>query len=583
MMNFMQQPQQQPPVISPGLQALMALQQAVQTGQVAPQTPQGQPTVAAQLAQAAQQQLRPPQQPPQMPGMQNAAQNAGIAGGINAQKQQQLQQVMAQMAAQKMAQQAQQGPLDLNSGIAAGAPSPQMAEGGIVGFADGDYVPGEPGMLEQFLTAIAAKAKNVFTPQNQGRGVVNPPNVVPDTTIVAPPTVTVNTGQPGPDVSNRLAILQQELAQAMAKNNPADIAALQRQIAEEKAGVPIPDTQAFGSDGGAARAGAPAASGIAGLPAGMRNPAVINRENVPAVYAATPSPEEAFNAAKTANAQTVMPPVYTPEQNKTKKDEQRALYGLPAVVGQNELDYIAQQKAANDALAAKQQANVARRPMDNLIAMLTTPGQNMPQKLAAGATNVLGIEKGQRAEDIEFSNLLSQRAAALNNVQMSVDNLREALATGDVDKAQALMEALRQAQNTKTAIDAGIEEKRAQSRTQTAVPQIAAQASLEAHRMTGEDALNRAIEMANARAVTADKGWADWVNDNVQKALDSVLKNPMLAIQYDTPEKIDALRETLYQKALDKARQDPRWADKIPANTATTTGKKTVKWGDIKQ
>lgn len=103
--------------INPALAAAMTLERAAQAGQFQPTTPQGQPTVAAQLMQQA--------VPPSVPQI---AQQAGLAGQIQAMQQQQAQQAMMRQA---MANQPPAGIEGLN---------PQMgnfADGGIVGYAGG--------------------------------------------------------------------------------------------------------------------------------------------------------------------------------------------------------------------------------------------------------------------------------------------------------------------------------------------------------------------------------------------------------------------------------------------------------------
>ena len=129
--------------IPDALKALMVVQQ-----EATPTTPQGQPTVAARLAQLAQSQMGQPTGQSQIPmqggslsGVQQAAQQAGIAGPILQQQQQQQQaQQIAQMAAQQMQQQPQQ----MARGGIAGLPAHNMARlasysdgGGVMGF-DGE-------------------------------------------------------------------------------------------------------------------------------------------------------------------------------------------------------------------------------------------------------------------------------------------------------------------------------------------------------------------------------------------------------------------------------------------------------------
>lgn len=143
------------------LSALMALEQGMRQGSVSPTTPQGTPTVAAQLAGAAQQQMMP-QMPPQgqmmgQPGMMDMARQAGIAGQIAAMQQQQQQQqaqnpeAIAQMAAQmmqqRMQQQAQQqGP----GGLESLNPNVRgFREGGIVGYnGEGESYVSDPGEMD---------------------------------------------------------------------------------------------------------------------------------------------------------------------------------------------------------------------------------------------------------------------------------------------------------------------------------------------------------------------------------------------------------------------------------------------------
>lgn len=109
---------QQQSAVPQELAALMALQEGIQAGKVMPTTPQGTPTVAAQMAQTAEQQMAPP-------AVEDVAQQAGIAAQLQQMQQEQMQQAMMQQAAQ----QAPQG------GVA--GLNPQMggfADGGIVGY-----------------------------------------------------------------------------------------------------------------------------------------------------------------------------------------------------------------------------------------------------------------------------------------------------------------------------------------------------------------------------------------------------------------------------------------------------------------
>lgn len=127
--------------IPEGLQGVIDLQEGLRklSGQFAMTTPEGRPTIASMLQQAAEQQVQPsapsPQMQPQTPGtLPQAAQAAGIAG-----QQQQAQQQQAMQAAMRMAQQAQP-PQGMARGGIAMLPADSMARmkyarGGIIGFA----------------------------------------------------------------------------------------------------------------------------------------------------------------------------------------------------------------------------------------------------------------------------------------------------------------------------------------------------------------------------------------------------------------------------------------------------------------
>jgi hypothetical protein len=112
---------QQQSAVPQELAALMALQEGIQAGKVMPTTPQGTPTVAAQMAQSAEQQMAPP-------AMEDVAQQAGIAAQLQQMQQEQMQQAMMQQAAQ---QAPQGGVAGLNSGVGG------FADGGIVGYQEG--------------------------------------------------------------------------------------------------------------------------------------------------------------------------------------------------------------------------------------------------------------------------------------------------------------------------------------------------------------------------------------------------------------------------------------------------------------
>lgn len=107
--------------INPALAAALTLEQAAQAGEFQPTTPDGTPTVAAQLMQRA------------APSLPQIAQQAGMGAQIQAAQMQQAQQALMEQA---MQQQQPQGIESLNPNIQ------EFAEGGIVGYQAGGLTTG---------------------------------------------------------------------------------------------------------------------------------------------------------------------------------------------------------------------------------------------------------------------------------------------------------------------------------------------------------------------------------------------------------------------------------------------------------
>lgn len=153
MYNFNQAPSVPQSPVPPALADLMQV--------ASMQTPEGQPTVAAQYAAKAQQAAAPqmpgvPQGMPQGmpsagPSMQGIAQNVARGNEVQATQQQQQQRDMQQML-QQMLQQQQGRDNAMRFGVAAapGAQTVRMAEGGIVGYAGGE-------LTSERLARIAAE------------------------------------------------------------------------------------------------------------------------------------------------------------------------------------------------------------------------------------------------------------------------------------------------------------------------------------------------------------------------------------------------------------------------------------------
>lgn len=124
----------QPSPVNPALAQVIGAMDVIK-----PVTPEGTPTVASQVMQAAQQAVAPQ---PTMPNVQEIAQDAGVGNQVKMQQQQEQQQQMMQMMQQMMQQrQAQDNAMRFGVAAAPGAQTVGMAEGGIVGYAAGNPGP----------------------------------------------------------------------------------------------------------------------------------------------------------------------------------------------------------------------------------------------------------------------------------------------------------------------------------------------------------------------------------------------------------------------------------------------------------
>lgn len=128
---------------------------------IKPVTPEGTPTVASQVMQAAQQAMAPQ---PQMPDVQDIAEDAGVGNQVQMQQQQAQQQQMMQALQQMMQQQgAQQNAMRFGVAAAPGAQGVRMAEGGIVGYAGGNPGPhplNDPETLQRVKEELERKRRS---------------------------------------------------------------------------------------------------------------------------------------------------------------------------------------------------------------------------------------------------------------------------------------------------------------------------------------------------------------------------------------------------------------------------------------
>jgi hypothetical protein len=128
---------------------------------IKPVTPEGTPTVASQVMQAAQQAMSPQ---PMMPSVQDIVQDAGVGGEIQAQQQQAQQQEIMRMMQQMMQQrQGQDNAMRFGVAAAPGAETVRMADGGIVGYAAGNPGPhplDDPETLRRIQEELARRRRS---------------------------------------------------------------------------------------------------------------------------------------------------------------------------------------------------------------------------------------------------------------------------------------------------------------------------------------------------------------------------------------------------------------------------------------
>lgn len=150
----------QPSPVNPALAQVIGAMDVIK-----PVTPEGTPTVASQVMQAAQQAMAPQ---PAMPNVQQIARDAGIGNQVQMGQQQEQQQQMMQML-QQMMQQRQGRENAMRFGVAAapGADTIRMAEGGIVGYAAGNLTSERLARLaaEQADEEARARAGSRFDPR----------------------------------------------------------------------------------------------------------------------------------------------------------------------------------------------------------------------------------------------------------------------------------------------------------------------------------------------------------------------------------------------------------------------------------
>ena len=396
--------------------------------QAQPTTPQGLPTVAAQMAQQAQQQMQPP-------GVMQAAQQAGIAAPILQQQQQDAQtQQIAQMAAQQVQQQMQQQPQ---------APQ-QMAHGGIAR------------LRADNMARLASYSHGGGVLHFANEGLVPPTIKNPDVDEEGIPRTNEERARVLRD-NQALMQMQSNLQALNARNEalervratsqpvPEQMEKYYRSTGREKAaflGLPP------GADEGNLErvASAPTTVGSTSLtpqqieqstkqPTALTTGTTSRPSGIAGARPAPVNPDVERLRTMLAQAPEAVqsPESYLAQQQKLT-EAARSKYGLTGNIGSASEQAIANAAARDEDLRRQFEAGKEGRGLENLIANFAA---------ARGGAGALGQAyvsqtRGQRAADLQFEQLMNASAAKRDEMNILLQNSREAAAKGDVDRAEAL-------------------------------------------------------------------------------------------------------------------------------------------------
>lgn len=482
--------QQSPAQLPEGLAALMALTNAIQQGQASPTTPDGQPTVAAQAAQAMQQRMGmqpqggPPQgMPPQAgPGVQDVAQGAGMAAQQQAQQQQAMMQQMPQMIAEM---QKRQQAMDQGIAGAPGAQNVNMAEGGIVGYSGefDSYVGNSmgwgradsPGVAEDMamdaLRVERAREKKEYeekrriaeflqatgAPQfEQYKQYLNPQTPkstgvafnIKDPTAEKAAALEAEAQRPGIAPLERQALLNE--------------AALIREAALNKQ---QPEAQSQ-QGGGAGSSGAGIVSALSGV-SNMIAPAMPGREPAADYSASDKAFEEALAAARGTRTEPATP--QEAADYATKNTAARRAYmlsqGVDPDVLANTLKKQQEIAERRQAMYEQQLAGVRERaPMQEMISFLTSGargGRGLGAIMGAGAVGAEATSKANQARIEELQELQVRHQEAASTAAAALQKMQYDIAAGDYKSAMESRNTAISAENEKKKIEADILSKRA--------------------------------------------------------------------------------------------------------------------------
>ena len=426
--------------ISPALQALLQTAQMV--------TPEQGPTVAAQVAQAAQQKMQaaPPGIEALLPGVQQqAAQSAQAAQPATQGDLNQLRQMMSQMAPQ-------------GQGIAAGA-DVQMAEGGIVGYAgpDGSEV-------ELDVTGRIKKALRDWYERTE-RGYMERAGATPE-------------------------MIAQKLGSAAPAPAEAPEASYSNESRIGLASKPVP------SAAPTAPATAPAprpSGGERKQPAAETGIATLTGSAVPS------GSERQFGEAMAAQGRIEIPQERTPQQIAAEREALYRARGIDPDFAKQRTARLEAQERRDQEEAAARAASLKDRPMENLISRLSRAG-GARSGLAGLAQAQLGMEPiiaTQRAGDERFAALMRERQIAADKERTATEDMQRALADGDITRAEKSRNDALAARNAKNELEA---KARAQYAPQLLQAETAAQDRASREKESGA---NRATNVQIARIQAA--------------------------------------------------------------------------------
>lgn len=413
--------------INPSLQALLQTAQMV--------TPEQGPTVAAKVAQAAQQKMQAQAAPPGiealLPGVRQQAMMSAQAaqpatqGDVN-----QLRQMMAQ---------AQQG-----QGVA-GLPGAdvQMAEGGVVGYSglDGSEVEVDDTKLsvgERFRrdmrrlyerTGLAAKRAEYL--QRAGA-----------TPEMVAKTLATESARPTPDAAP-ITDTGDEYAKLLSKyRRPTTPQEIEAQVQSASGASYQPDARLFRS---AAQKVLPAANvkpAETGLPALMGPPVPTGSERQ-------------FGEAMAAQGRIEIPQERTPAQIAAERAAYYRSQGIDPNFMQARMERIAAQERKDQEEAAARAALVKERGIENLISRLSrVQGPTLFSGLGAAQRGMEPIVAEQRKSDERFTALMRERQREADRERSALEDMQRALADGDIARAEKSRDAAFAARNAKAAAEA---------------------------------------------------------------------------------------------------------------------------------